>query len=232
MTYAETSNRYYEAALRALRFVEARRPTKRRFGAEADATWAAFRGDLGTSARIDLLLRDADTQWPGAFGARAIYDLAAVAADEATGAAWTPLDDVDAEELWRRVVVGESPADPAAVLAQIAAAWGLALTSMEVGPIGENDRLLVVGPSAVAATIAAFASGGDLDWREQVTVIATPAGHRHLAVMGAAIVNATQATRLLNARGSRVDVPPGARLVASTDADQGDRARGDEILRG
>lgn len=82
----------------ALRFVESRRATKRRFGPDADATWTAFRDDFGTSARIDLLLRDADTQWPGAFGARSVYGLAAVAEDEAFGAAWMPLDDVDAED--------------------------------------------------------------------------------------------------------------------------------------
>lgn len=46
---------------------------------------AAFRGDFGTSAPIDLLLRDADTQWPGAFGARSVHDLAAVAQDEVFG---------------------------------------------------------------------------------------------------------------------------------------------------
>jgi hypothetical protein len=228
----ETSNRYYEAALRGLRFVEARRPTQRRFGSEADATWAAFRGDLGASARIDLLLRDADTQWPGAFGARAIHDLAAVAADEAYGAAWVPLDDVDAEELWRRIVAEGPPTSPVAALAEVAAAWGQSLTSMTVGTIGPSDKLLVVGPSAIAAVIEAFARGDDLDWREQVTVVATPPAHRHLAVMGAAIVNTTQATRLINARASRAEVPLGARLVASSDADSGDRARADEILRG
>jgi hypothetical protein len=94
MRFVEGQRRYYEGAPCALRFIEARRPTKRRFGAEADATWKAFRGDFGTSARIDLLLRDADAQWPGAFGARTVYDLAAVAEDEAFGAAWLPLDDV------------------------------------------------------------------------------------------------------------------------------------------
>lgn len=232
MPSAEGQRRYYEAALWALRFVEARRPTQRRFGTEADATWAAFRGDFGTSARIDLLLRDADTQWPGAFGARAIYDLAAVAADEAYGAAWVPLDDVDAEELWRRIVAAATPTGPADALAQVARAWGLALSAHDVGPIGASDKLLVVGPSAIAATIDAFTRGSDLDWREQVTVLATPPAHRHLAAAGAAMVNATAATRLINARAPRTEVPPGARLVASPDADPADRARADELLRG
>jgi hypothetical protein len=113
---------------------------------EADATWAAFRGDFGTSARIDLLLRDADAQWPGAFGARSVYDLAAVAQDEAFGAAWVPLDDVDAEELWRRVVAAPLPNSAADALAQVAQAWGISLPAMNAGAIGASDRLLVVGP--------------------------------------------------------------------------------------
>lgn len=227
----EGQRRYYEGALRALRFVEGRRATKRRFGTEADATWASFRGDFGTSARIDLLLRDADAQWPGAFGARAIYDLAAVAADEPFGAAWVPLDDVDAEELWRRVVAAATPATAADALAQVGKAWGLDLTDVAVGPIGAADKLLVVGPSAVAATTLAFARGADLDWAEQVIVLATPPAHRHLAAVGAAIVNATRATRLVSATATLADVPAGVRLVASADAAPDDRARADKLLR-
>jgi hypothetical protein len=99
MASVEGQRSFYAAALAALRFVEARRPTKRRFGPDADATWAEFRGDLGSSARIDLLLRDADAQWPGSFGARLPYGLGALAADEPFGAAWVPLDDVDAAYL-------------------------------------------------------------------------------------------------------------------------------------
>lgn len=224
--------RYYEGALWALRFVEGRRATKRRFGTEADATWASFRGDFGASARIDLLLRDADAQWPGAFGARAIYDLAAVAADEPFGAAWVPLDDVDAEELWRRVVAAATPATAADALAQVARAWGLALSAVDVGAVGAADKLLVVGPSAIAATTLAFARGTDLDWCEQVTVLASPPAHRHLAAVGAAIVNATGATRLVSASATAADVARGARLVASADAAPDDRARADKLLRG
>lgn len=72
---------YYRGALTGLRHVEARQPTGRRFGAEADARWASFRGDLTTADRIDLLIRDADAQWPGAFGARSVFARRAVAED-------------------------------------------------------------------------------------------------------------------------------------------------------
>lgn len=40
---------FYRAALLALRYVEHRRPTGRRFGPEADARWGAMRGHLATS---------------------------------------------------------------------------------------------------------------------------------------------------------------------------------------
>ncbi|NVL83835.1 hypothetical protein [Escherichia coli] len=63
---------FYEASLRKLRFVEARSPTKRRSGADADALWKSFKGHLTASDRLDLLLRDADIEHGGAFGARVL----------------------------------------------------------------------------------------------------------------------------------------------------------------
>lgn len=232
MASVEGQRSYYAAALAALRFVEARRPTKRRFGPEADATWAAFRGDLGSSARIDLLLRDADAQWPGAFGARSPYSLAALAVDEPFGAAWVPLDDVDAEELWRRDVAAPAPASVRDVLPRVADAWGIALSPLDTGPIGAADKLVVVGPSAIAATIDTFSRGTDLDWSDQVLVVATPPGHRQLAILGAALVNATKATRLVSSEGPLPQIPRGARLVASADAAASDRSAAERALQG
>ena len=58
----EGTGRYVEGALRLLQFVENRRPTGRRFGADADARWASFRGDLETVDRIELMIRDADAE--------------------------------------------------------------------------------------------------------------------------------------------------------------------------
>ncbi len=101
---------YYRAAIRALRFVENRRPTGRRFGTEADARWAALRGDLATADRVDLLVRDANAEWPGAFGARAVFHLTDVAEDDPFGAHWLPLDPVDGEDLWRSCAADPPPA--------------------------------------------------------------------------------------------------------------------------
>lgn len=232
MASVEGQRSYYAAALAALRFVEARRPTKRRFGPDADATWAAFRGDLGSSARIDLLLRDADAQWPGSFGARLPYSLAALAADEPFGVAWIPLDDVDAEELWRRVVAAPAPSTVRDALVRVAEAWGITLSPFDVGPIGAADKLVVVGPSAIASTIDAFSRGADLDWNDQVFVVATSPAHRQLAILGAALVNASKATRLVNTDGPSTQVPRGARLIASGDAAAGDRSAAERVTQG
>lgn len=212
--------RYYRAALTALRFVEARRPTGRRFGADADARWASFKGDLTTADRIDLLLADADAEWPGAFAARAVFAIAGVAGDDPFGAAWRPLDPVDAEEMWRAVLAMPPPADPTEALESVAAAWDLAPAPFHPGPVGPADQLVIAGPGAVIALAAAFAAGADLAWADQVTVVASPPAHRHLASTCAAVLHAPRAARLVAAG----DVPASlaGRHLVSSDAHPAD----------
>jgi hypothetical protein len=188
---------FYVAAFAGLRFVEVRRPTGRRFGAEADARWAGFRGDLTTADRLDLLLRDADAEWPGAFGARSVFAERAVAEDDAFGPAWVSLEPVDAEEIWRSTLATrEPPRDLEGLLSAWTAAWDAALAPFAVGEITTVERLVVAGPSAIAATLRAFAGRTDLAWSEQVTVVATPPAHRQLAALGTAALNTTKPTNL------------------------------------
>lgn len=217
--------RYYTAAMRTLRFIEQRSPTARRFGTEADAKWAAFRGNLTTADRMDLLLRDADAQWPAAFGARNVFALRAAAEDEPFGAEWSPLDSVDAEQLFRTITSDPAPDSVSAALEAAARAWDLTLTPFEVGTIQPADKLIVAGPSAIAALVRAFSSGTDLDWADQVVCVATPAPHRQLAALGAALLNATKATVLFSSNGSAR--PPSSsvrRALVSDDAAELDRA--------
>ena len=96
-----------------------------------------------------------------------------VAEDEPFGSQWQGLDPVAAEELWRRVKAEPAPTTVAAALASIASAWGVKLTALPSEPVTPTDHLVVVGPSAIAATIEAFAAGTALDWAEQVVVVAT-----------------------------------------------------------
>jgi hypothetical protein len=74
-----------------LKFVEERRPNRRRFGADADALWKGRAGELPPGERLDLLFRDADAEWPGAFGARTASDRGVVPEDEPFGAGREPL---------------------------------------------------------------------------------------------------------------------------------------------
>src|SRR5690606_34088368 len=108
-------------------------------------------------------------EWPGAFGARALFDLKEVAEDDPFGAHWTPLDRVDGEELWRAVTAGDAPKTLGAALDAVFAAWSGQRGAFAVGTLATSDRLLVAGPSAIAAVLAAFAESSDLDWYRQVT---------------------------------------------------------------
>jgi hypothetical protein len=228
MATPDGQGHYVEGALRLLQFVEARRPTGRRFGPDADSRWASFKGDLETVDRIELMIRDADAEWPGAFGARTAYALPAIAEDETFGASWPGLDPIAAEELWRRLRSIDVPGSPADALAAIAAAWDLTIAPLSLTSVAPTERLVLVGPSAVAAAVGLFAATPGLDWTDQVTVIATPPAHRQIAAAASAILNANRPPPLLDAAGARASGSgAGARLIASPDADPGDRAAAD-----
>jgi hypothetical protein len=216
MQAAEQS--YYRGALSLLRFVEQRAGSRRRFGAEADATWRQFKGELSTADRIQLLLADAHAQWPGAVGASNVCLLPGVAKDDAFGPDWEPLSGVEAETVWREAMNASPPASLADSVAAIAAAWGLALSSHAVGNVTPSSKVVVSGPSAVAALIQVFAANTDLDWARQVVAVATPPSHRQLAAAAGVLLNLTVTVPLTTKDSPLVKVP-GARAIISEDAD-------------
>lgn len=165
---------YYSAALFGLRFVD-QRAGQRRFGEGADARWQQLAGDLHLADRIDLLIRDADAQWPGAFGARTVFDLPEVAEDDAFGADWfggdgPPLEDTDASDLWERVAIHPPPPDLPTLIAQLAATWDLRLTPVPLPELTPTSRWLLFTPDAVASALLAFAGARDVAWSDQVVV--------------------------------------------------------------
>lgn len=222
---------YVEGALRLLQFVEARRPTDRRFGANADARWSTFRGDLETADRIELMIRDADAEWPGGFGARLVYQLEGVAEDDPFGARWQGMDPVEAEELWRRLKRSPAPASLRDTLVAIATAWSVDLQPFARERIEPDEQLVVAGVSAIASTIETFAHGSSLDWADQVTVVASAPAPRQLAAAATALLNSSRASRIVAATAPSSAVR-GARLIASSDADPADRAAAQRLVDG
>lgn len=220
--------RYYRGALRALRFVEARRPSGRRFGAEAEARWSRFKGGLQQIDRMELLLRDADAEWPSAFGAHGVFALGFSANEEPFGPEWPSLLPQRAAKLWTQETGSEvehAEAKTSHALARIAEAWDLTVAKVSVPEVGPNDRLLVVGPGALAAVGSAFEKGSSLALAEQVTVVATPPAHRQLALfLTAALEQRAPLAVLTAAQLSTYKPPRGLRLVHSKDADPDDLA--------
>jgi hypothetical protein len=214
---SDPTRSYYQAALAALRYIEARKPTRRRFGPDAQARWSEFRGEMTDVERIDLMVRDADVQWPGALGARTVFDLRSVAEDEAFGPNWAGLDPVDAAELFRNAEREVPPADAIGALSRVAAAWGYQLTPVDAPRIAPADRLVVAGPSAVAAVMQQFLDGADLDWVDQVICVATSPAHRQIAAVAGALLDIAKRPPILSHR-VRAAIKPGAKLISSSDA--------------
>jgi hypothetical protein len=185
--------------------------------------WRTFRGHLTAADRIDLLLRDADVEYPGAFGARVTFSLRGVGEDDAFGSSWQRLGPTDADALWRRILAEAAATDAASAISACATALGIPIRLREVPKLTANTRLLLAGPGSIASAAAAFAKERDLAWADQVTCVATPPAHRQLAVLSAALLGAKPtvlfaATEALPAR-ARFD-----HRLASDDADTNDRA--------
>lgn len=186
---------YYRSALTLLRFVEARSPTSRRFGPEADALWRSFAGDLDSSDRLELLLRDADHQWPGAFGARAVFALRSAHEQDAFGADWRRLSSNQASELWKQTLAQPPVADP---IAAILKEWSLEPKPFNLPKLGPSSRAVLVGLGAITAAMRAFLENPDLSWPNQVAVVADEPGPRQLAAAMAALADHPEPTLLLH----------------------------------
>lgn len=213
---------YYLTALTALRFLDAR-GGQRRFGPDADARWYAFAGDdpaeshradyrprvLMEGDRIELLLRDADAQWPGAFGARAVFDLRDVAQDDAFGADWPPTS--DGLTLWHQAILTPLISTLPLLLSRFSAIWDIPLILPELPPLKPSTRWVLHGPDVTAAAILAFSASPAAIWHQQVVVVAEspsapeikPRQQRHrtfarqLAALAAALLGQQQPTRLV-----------------------------------
>ncbi|MBK8233289.1 MAG: hypothetical protein IPK72_22630 [Candidatus Eisenbacteria bacterium] len=216
----------------ALRFVEAREGRGRRFGADAEGRWEQFHGAMGASERIDLLLRDADAQWPRAFAPRVVFVLRGLAADEPFGPSWAGLTPKRGEELWREVMRAPELGEVRALVTAVAAAWERTLEVVPLPEVTPTSRLIVAGASAIGAAIEVFARRGELSWDEQVLVVAEAPLDRQLAGMASAILSAGGPTQMVGPT-ERAQRPfARAELVISKDADAGVRDAAEKIHGG
>lgn len=213
---------FYAASLVGLRALDARERSPRRFGAEADARWAAFSGALGLGDRVDLLLRDAAVTWGEAFSPALAFGLFGLPEDEPFGPDWRGL----ADDRARRLLA--DPPQP--TLDAAAAALGQHPEPVDPGPLGPSTHLILAGGAAVLAVARAFQSRAELSWPDQVLVVASTPAHRQLAALAAPILGAASRTRLIRPAADAASTTRAAgfalldRAIVSSDADPADAA--------
>lgn len=222
---------FYRSSLAALRYCDAREARSRRFGPDADSAWLSFAGDMGASERIDLLLCDADVQWPQAFAPRLVFGLAGLADDEPFGAAWAGLEPALADELWKTISTAPPTKDVAELTDMAAHAWGHALVPVPVPELTPTTRLIVAGASAIAATARAFAQKPTLAWSDQVLVVAGRPFERQLAALTAPILGSNHPTNVVHPDERPTRSFGRARPVVSNDADPKARAWADRLQK-
>lgn len=186
---AEDRDRFYAAAVAGLRALDRRDSNARRFGADADARWASFKGALNDSDRIDFLLRDAAVTWGVAFAPAEAFGLFGLAPDEPFGPDWQPLSSAAA----RRYLQGDTTVVGPEELGNL---MGVTVGAVQLPSITASTRLAVAGGSALVAVARAFDDRADLSWSDQVLAVATTPVHRQLAGLLAVIVGAAARTRL------------------------------------
>ena len=179
---------------------------------------------------MDILLRDADVQWPGAFGARTAFGLRAVAEDDAFGADWISLDPMDGEKTWKRFQMGSAPSSAGDAIAALEKVWDRQLSPIPLPDVGPTTKLVVAGHGAIVSSIRLFAENDALSWPEQVTVVADDPATRQVVAAATALLNETKPTAL-RLSDQRTPVA-GATVVLSDDATDEVRAAAEEIAAG
>lgn len=179
---------FYAAAVVGLRALDARERAPRRFGRDADARWEQFRGSLGPSDRLDILLRDAAGTWGSAFSPAQSFGAFGLADDEPFGPDWRSLSDERANRLLL---------DSGSDLAALASALNVPTASLALPSISSATHVVAAGAQAVFALGSHFSSRPELAWSEQVVVVATTPTVRQLAGLVAVILGAQRRTVLV-----------------------------------
>ncbi len=187
---------FYAAAVLGLRALDARGPTARRFGSEADARWTQFAGALGAGDRLDILLRDAAGTWGAAFSPSECFGFFGLADDEPFGPDWGGIDDHAAKRLLAELDRRPRPSSTSPT------ALGVKAASVAVPPLTPSTKLVVAGGAAIVAVAKAFAENRRSRGPIRSSSSPTAPAWRQLAGLAAV---------LLGARGRTVIVRSGRR---------------------
>lgn len=197
----EDAQRFYRVGALGLRALQDRGLGAERFSPDATARWRAFRGELGDSQRLDLLLRDGAAIYPLAFAARDVFRLEGLADDEPFGPEWASLPPSKSGPILRE---GDSPAPPGAdasveaVLKTLADIWGLRVAApdgLSADKVSAASRLVLSGAGAVIAIAASMTGRADTDFGDQVLIVTSCPGVRQLAGVAAALTGSRRAPR-------------------------------------
>jgi hypothetical protein len=181
---------FYAAAIAGLRVLDGRERVPRRFGKDADARWASFKGALDDADRIDLLLRDAAGTWGAAFSPAEVFDLFGLAPDEPFGPDWQSLSAGAAK---RHLAAAAEVTTPL----RLGKHLYIDERDVKVPSLTASTRLAVAGGAALVAVAQAFAGQQGLSWSDQVLAVATNPVHRQLAGLLALFTGAASRTRLI-----------------------------------
>jgi hypothetical protein len=175
---------YYQTAVLGLRALEQREGRARRFGSEADSRWERFRGKLHEGDRLQMLLRDASAPWGLAFAGAHIFRSPGVATDEPFGPFWPSCE---AKEAVAWLSSHETP-----TLAACARILGVEALPVSLPELRAGTRVVAGGGAAILALAQAFAGKAELDWAQQVTLVADSPAHRQLAGLASVFVGAVR----------------------------------------
>lgn len=188
---------FYEAAFVGLKALDARAGAARRFGPNADARWALFKGELKERDRLELLIRDAAVNHPAAFAPRRIFLLEGLAEDEPFGPEWPGPDAALALRLWRDSHAS-APSALGEVLQATARAWSLTprpLTPDALSSIAPASRILASGAGAVLALASHFEGRAELDLADQVLLVTDSPAERQLFGMAVMLLGSNRPVR-------------------------------------
>lgn len=229
---------FYTSALLGLRALEAAGARRPSFGADPDARWRAFKGELRDADRLDLLIRDAAKSLPAAFAPRVVLGIAGLHDDEPFGPDWPGPDAALAATLLRSAAQPFERPPLAELLARVVAAWSLAPAPVDrkrTADIAPQTRIVAAGAGAILALAEHFEQGKGLDLAAQVLLVTDSPGERQLLGVAAALLGSASAPRFLPPSSKPDDAgksfPRADLLLVSDDADPGARSAAEAIAR-